>query len=468
MSLRPIEATLLAKELDRDLAGAVVQQVSSPTPTRAYVEFRIPGRSVTVLVCCDVKSSRISVVEKRPSNPPEPPAWQSVLRRELIGARLVDVESVEARRVLLLHLKAERDGTEHARTLLLEYSDSPGIALTTREGRVLAISHPFRTGFRPGSTWTPPADGPVKESVSRLQSDFVHLRLAHGAEQLFGSQEADRWLKARLAPIEAKLKKLERTREKVRAETNRRAQAELYKQEGELLAQNLHRLTRGQKQVVLPEYRADGEIVERTIGLDPSRAPKQEVEWRFHQYKRILRGMEFASKRLAQLDEEQRRLELELERAKCTPVEAPVAKKATTQQDVAMAPYKEYRGHGEHPIWVGRGSAHNDELTFKVARPWHVWFHVRGSPGAHVVVPLRKDVSLPPEVLLDAAHLALHHSDLKGEPRGEVSYVPVKRVRKGKDAPPGAVTFTGEKTLMLRLEPARLERLLATERLEPR
>ena len=101
-----------------------------------------------------------------------------------------------------------------------------------------------------------------------------------------------------------------------------------------------------------------------------------------------------------------RRLELELERAKCTPVEAPVAKKATTQQDVAMAPYKEYRGHGEHPIWVGRGSAHNDELTFKVARPWHVWFHVRGSPGAHVVVPLRKDVSLPPEVLLDAPERA--------------------------------------------------------------
>lgn len=133
-----------------------------------------------------------------------------------------------------------------------------------------------------------------------------------------------------------------------------------------------------------------------------------------------------------------------------------------------MAPYKEYRGHGEHPIWVGRGSAHNDELTFKVARPWHVWFHVRGSPGAHVVVPLRKDGSLPPEVLLDAAHLALHHSDLKGEPRGEVSYVPVKRVRKGRDAPPGAVTFTGEKTLMLRMEPARLSRLLATERLEPR
>ena len=468
MSLRPVEATLLAKELERELPGAVVQQLSSPSATRVYVELRIPGRSVVVLVCCDVKSSRLSVVEKRPANPAEPPAWQSVLRRELVGARLADVESVEARRLLLLHFTAERDGTPHARTLVLEYGDAPGIALTTKEGRVLAHSHPFREGIRHGSTWTPPDESPVREAPSRLASDFVQLRLGHGAEALFGAQEEERWLKARLAPLEAKLKKLERTREKVRAETNRTAQAETYKQEGELLAQNLYRLTRGDRAVVLPEYRADGEVVERSIPLDPARTPKQEVEWRFHQYRRLLRGVEFATKRLAQLDVEEAKLRAELDRLAATPVDAPTAsRKSPRQQDVAMAPFKAYRGHQDHLIWVGRGSAHNDALTFQIARPWHVWFHVRGSPGAHVVVPVAKNGSLLPEVLLDAAHLALHHSDLKGEPRGEVSYVPVKRVRKAKGGAPGAVTYTGEKTLMLRVEPQRLERLLATETLGP-
>ncbi|MBE2249639.1 MAG: hypothetical protein IAE78_08815, partial [Myxococcus sp.] len=52
MSLRPVEATLLAKELERELLGAVVQQLSSPTPTRVYVELRVPGRSVVALWCC--------------------------------------------------------------------------------------------------------------------------------------------------------------------------------------------------------------------------------------------------------------------------------------------------------------------------------------------------------------------------------------------------------------------------------
>ncbi|MBL8919376.1 MAG: DUF814 domain-containing protein [Myxococcaceae bacterium] len=464
MSLRPVEASLLAKELEREQPGAVVQQVASPTPTRVYLELRVPGRTVTLLVCADPKSARLSAVEKRPPNPPEPPGWQSVLRRELIGARLLDVESVEARRVLVLHFAT----AEQVRALVLEYGEPPGVALTTKEGRVLALSTAFRGGFRPGATWTPPDEAPVKDQPSRLASDHVQLRLAHGAEALFGAQEQERWLKARLAPVEAKLKKLARTREKVRAEAERGPQAEAHRQEGELLAQNLYRLTRGQKQVTLPEYRADGSIAERTVTLDPSRTPKQEVDWRFHQYRRLLRGVEFAKKRLGQLDDEQRRLEAELARLQQTSVDAPPApRRAASSQDAPLAPYKEYRGHG-HVIWVGRGSAHNDELTFKVARPWHMWLHARGVPGAHVVVPVEKNATISSEVLIDAAHLALHHSDLKGEPRGEVSWVPVKRVRKGRDAPPGAVTFTGEKTVMLRVEPERLASLLATERLEPR
>jgi predicted ribosome quality control (RQC) complex YloA/Tae2 family protein len=84
-------------------------------------------------------------------------------------------------------------------------------------------------------------------------------------------------------------------------------------------------------------------------------------------------------------------------------------------------------------------------------------------PGAHVVIPTEKQAQVSQELLLDAATLAAHHSDAKGEPRVEVSYVPVKFVHKTKGAAPGAVTYTREKTLLLRLEPERLQRLLTTE-----
>ena len=41
--------------------------------------------------------------------------------------------------------------------------------------------------------------------------------------------------------------------------------------------------------------------------------------------------------------------------------------------------------------------------------------------------------------------------------------MPAKHVRKAKGAAPGAVTYTHEKTMLLRLEPARLARLLKAE-----
>ena len=49
--------------------------------------------------------------------------------------------------------------------------------------------------------------------------------------------------------------------------------------------------------------------------------------------------------------------------------------------------------------------------------------------------------------------------DLKGERSGEISYTHVKYVRKA--GAPGAVTYTHDTTFWLRVEPARLERLLA-------
>ena len=124
-------------------------------------------------------------------------------------------------------------------------------------------------------------------------------------------------------------------------------------------------------------------------------------------------------------------------------------------------PYHVFRS-GEHPIWVGRGAKDNDALTTKIARPHDLWLHAKGMTGAHVVVPLRKGTTCPGELLVDAAHLAAHFSDARGETIVEIAYVPRRYVRKRRGSPPGAVTLDREKVLVLRLERPRLERLLAS------
>lgn len=459
MSLRPEELVAVAAEVNRELAGGVVQKVHAPTTTRVYFEVRVPGRSVTLLACSDAGAARLSAVLERPSNPPTPPTWQSVLRRELTGAKLADAEALPNRKTLLLHFtKAPQ---KHL-TLVLEVTTAPAIVLCAGVN-VLSQSIPTRPGLRVGHPWAPLDEHDVKPQPSRLQGDHTFLRLTHAAETLLATVERKTWTDARRAPLLAKLKKLKRTQEKVRAEADRSTQAHALRREGELLAQNLYRLARGAPSVTLTEYLEDGGTAEVVVTLDPKRTPQQEVEHRFHQYRRLLRGAELGGKRLEVLQREVEALEAELAALDAAPAEAPPlrspSRASSTRQP--LPPYREYTGHGGQKLWVGRGSAHNDALTFHVARPFHVWFHARGVPGAHVVVPLDKHAQLSPEVLLDAAHLAAHHSDARGEPRVEISYVPVKYVHKPKDAAPGAVTYTREKTLLLRVEPARLERLLA-------
>jgi len=142
----------------------------------------------------------------------------------------------------------------------------------------------------------------------------------------------------------------------------------------------------------------------------------------------------------------------ELQRADVFPEQRAPARAAV------RSPFHEYRS-GDARIWVGKDGRRNDELTFRVAKAHHIWLHARGVPGSHVVVPLEKGAQLSPEVLLDAAHLALFHSRSKGEPRGEVAYTRVQHVRRMKGGAPGEVQYSQEKTFLVRVEPARLERL---------
>ena len=57
----------------------------------------------------------------------------------------------------------------------------------------------------------------------------------------------------------------------------------------------------------------------------------------------------------------------------------------------------------------------------------------------------------------------MHFSDARGAPQADVAYTRAKYVRKPKGAAPGAVTYSQEKVLLLRVEPGRIERLLAEE-----
>ena len=108
-------------------------------------------------------------------------------------------------------------------------------------------------------------------------------------------------------------------------------------------------------------------------------------------------------------------------------------------------------------IWVGRSRDENLELTFRHARGNDLWLHVRGRPGAHVVIPVQPGKSVPLETLLDAATLCLYYSNGESWGKTEVDYTFKKHVKRIKDST--EASYTNNKTLILQCEPARIQRL---------
>jgi predicted ribosome quality control (RQC) complex YloA/Tae2 family protein len=464
MSLRPSEIAQVVAELDEGLRGAVLQKASMPSSQLAYLELRQPGRSTLLCLCAQRETRRISVAELRPPGSPQPPALQRLMRTQLVGFRLTRI-ALENAEVRLTFEKPEAK-----RLLALQLLGEGELVMLTDDGRAVATGTNRRYQPAPGaldlsvpSRLSPSSaeDGAVGDASAPFPRAPAAARLAVLAPR---AQDAEARRRALLAPLKTRLARIKRTQAKVAQEADRGAAAEEHRRLGELLSQNLFRIHRGDRQVTLTEYTAEGPN-EVEVVLDPSRAPKDEAERHFHQYRRLLRGTQKGLERLAQLEAERADVEAALERA------AQLSEDELAQVDLTVArgerearaqhrPFKEYRAVGGERIWVGRGGAENDALTFHVARPQDLWLHVRGVPGAHVVVPLEKNAEIPQELLIDAAHLALHHSDLHGEPKGEVSYVLAKFVRKQKGGAPGQVTYTREKTFVVRVEPARLERLL--------
>ena len=130
-----------------------------------------------------------------------------------------------------------------------------------------------------------------------------------------------------------------------------------------------------------------------------------------------------------------------------------------SKQATAPRPYRAFLSAAKSDILVGRGSKHNDALTFKVAKGRDLWLHARDIPGAHVI--LRAPAQGPPNegCLLDAAMLAAWHSKARGESVIDVMWTEKKHVRKPKGAPPGRVSVSETRNIAVRVDKARIDRL---------
>jgi predicted ribosome quality control (RQC) complex YloA/Tae2 family protein len=492
----------LLAELAPLFTGARLRNLSALPPRDLLLLFERPAPP-RLRLSASADGPRIHLEAKRHQTHTGPigPFYRRVAE-ELDGARLDQLRQVAGDRIVELVFGSTPSGEK--RSLLAELTGRhANLLLLGPAERVLAWLVPppqHRSGVQPrlviGEPWSaPPGAGraapggsllddlpdpgvPAPEGVAAPLSWRVECTLGAAAVELV----LERARKQLLGRLERKLKKARALDVGLERRLAATLGAERVRQDGELLKGHMHALRRGQSSIEVPDL-FEPEGPPRTIELDPRRSPQENVERIFERYKKLLRSKQNVEGELELVRERRSALEAFLERARAADSDpAALAEEGherglLDRQQVADArrrkppparkPYREFTTLAGSAVLVGRSAADNDVLTLRVARGNDLWLHTRDAPGSHVVLRLERGAEPDEEDVLDAAHLAAHFSPLRESTRVAVHLARRKRVHKPKGAKPGLVTLSGGRVVQLRVQPARIQRLLASARRGP-
>jgi predicted ribosome quality control (RQC) complex YloA/Tae2 family protein len=241
------------------------------------------------------------------------------------------------------------------------------------------------------------------------------------------------------------------------------AEVEYMKQAGELLLAYQYDIQPGQAEF---QAQYDPEAEPLTINVDPLLNPLENAQRYFEKYEKAKRSRAALPELILQTERELRYLgqlatDLDLAANWDEIAEVQEAMQAAGYWQGAKArrvagggksgPMKVVTDDGT-VIWVGRNSRQNEEVSFKKSSPDDLWLHVRGMPGAHVVI---KTTGRPvaPEVVEQAASLAAYYSKARNETAAEVMVTECKHVRKIKGGKPGMVSVAKQTHPSIRAVP---------------
>ncbi len=139
MPLDAIFTTALCAELREALTGAKIDRVHQPEKDSVVFSLRGAGGTQRLLVCFSGGSTRICLTKQEYENPPQPPMFCMLLRKHLIGARVLDITQPDEERMLLLRLLAYNDfGEPEEKTLAVELlGRNANLILVGADGRIV-------------------------------------------------------------------------------------------------------------------------------------------------------------------------------------------------------------------------------------------------------------------------------------------------------------------------------------------
>lgn len=264
--------------------------------------------------------------------------------------------------------------------------------------------------------------------------------------------------------IKSNLGKLKIKRDTFVSKLKESEEAEQYRQQADLLMANLHQWKPGMKKIILADFETLEPI---TIQLNPEKNAVQNAQTLYKKHQKLKRArqaviplldetlteinyLEQIEVNLAQLERYTHpddlltlaEIKTELIEQKYLPSpQQPIGK---TKE--ASSPYR-YTTPSGFQLWIGRNNRQNEQLTFRTAGDYDLWFHTQEIPGSHVLLRLEPGSVAQEQDLQFSADLTAYYSQARESEQVPVIYTHPKYVYKPKGAQPGIAIYKKEQVI---------------------
>ncbi|MBD2358686.1 NFACT family protein [Tolypothrix sp. FACHB-123] len=293
----------------------------------------------------------------------------------------------------------------------------------------------------------------IQELLNRYYSDRLN-------EQLFAQLRHQ--LSQKLNNILAKLRLKANTFSERLQQSDR---ADEYRQKADLLMAHLQNWEAGMKEIILPDFETGAPIA---IALQPDKNAVQNAQGLYKQHQKLKRARAAVEPLLAEVNGEIEYLEqVEDAIAQIDKYQIPEDLQALEEirdeligqkyledpeyrdrsNNETKSNFHRYRTPNGFEILIGRNNRQNDQLTFRVAGDYDLWFHAQEIPGSHVLLRLEPG-TVPEETDLQfTANLAAYYSRARQSDQVPVVYTQPKYVYKPKGAKPGIAIYKQERII---------------------
>ena len=260
--------------------------------------------------------------------------------------------------------------------------------------------------------------------------------------------------------ISANLKRAKNKLQKQKEEMLESANREAYKVYADLISSNIHKITKGLKEIKLENFYDN--MNELVVPLDQKLSSVQNAQRYYKRYQKMKQREIVLEKQIENTEDEIKYLELVTDAIERTEdvknldeIYFELVKNGYIKKDkkIKNKPKKiaihsiDYDDTSK--VYYGKNNLQNEYITFKVADKNDVWMHVKGFPGSHVVI--KCDGYPSDELLVFAAKIAAKNSKAKDSNKVDVDFTTRKNVKKHPSGKTGLVNYVNFKTITVDL-----------------